>query len=424
MYALYNILLHLTVVVASPFLLLMVLFNRYNLRQRLGSFKSGSEALGGRGVWFHAASMGEVAALATVVDEIKRWCPLVRVAVSTTSATGQRRAKELIPSAEGLFLAPLDLPWAVDRVLRRLQPTSLLLTETELWPNMIVRAKHRGCKVALINGRMSPKSVDRYRRVKGLMSALLDRFDLLCVQTETDRDRFLALGADPERVAVLGNLKFDLLRFLASQTKSTVTRESLGIPSRSKVIVAGSTRPGEEEILLPGYTKVREAQGETVFIMAPRHLDRIGEVERILSNRGMEFTSRSRTDNTVSIDSGIILLDTMGELTQVYSFADVAFVGGSLVPCGGHNPLEPAMWGVPVLFGPHRDHVRQLTDLLIQQQGGIEIKNGDDFADTVIRLLKDPDERERRGRSALKVVEDHSGVATRTVQVLRHHGVL
>ena len=424
MYTLYNILLHLFCIVFSPILLLMILFNLYDIRQRLGYWALDCDFSPGDGVWFHAASMGEVTALATVIREIKKTLPQTHIAVSTSTVTGQNRSKELIPSADCIFLAPLDIPWAVNRVLRRLRPKALILTETELWPTLIIRSKGRGCKIGLINGRMTEKSARRYEWGKGLIQHTLKCFDLVCVQTESDRDRFIAFGADPGKTVVLGNIKFDLLRFLATLKKTDLTKESLSIAPHSQVVVAGSTRPGEEDIILSSFDRITDSQGDVVLIIAPRHVDRIGEVEQLLIKHRLEFTRRSSIHETAPRHSGVILLDTMGELSQIYSFADIAFVGGSLVPLGGHNPLEPAMWGVPVLFGPHRDNVRQICNLLIEGKGGIEIQDGQEFAAIVLRLLQDEDERKMRGEAALRVVEVNSGVSTRTVQLLHERGVL
>ena len=421
---LYNVFLHLVTVVLSPALFVLILLDKYNIRERLGFWKLPPGDRPEGVVWFHAASMGEVTALATVVDEVKKAHPQLRVAVSTTTISGQNRAMEFIPTAEFVFLAPLDLPWAIQRTLQRLHPSALIITETELWPNTIRMAKACGCRIALINGRMSDTSKTRYRMIKGCITSLLQRFDLLCVQTKIDRDHFIELGAHSEHVFILGNIKLDLLRFLAGQKKSELSKGSFGIPASSKVIVAGSTRPGEEAMLISNYTRIHEAEPATVFIIAPRHLDRLSEVEGLLTEQGLPVSRRTRIDGSTAIDSGILLLDTMGELSSIYSFADLAFVGGSLVPLGGHNPLEPAMWGIPVLFGPYRDNVRQLTDWLLQEQGGIEIRDGDDFTETVIRLLRNPDERKRRGTAALKVVQSKAGVSTRTVQLLQEVGIL
>ena len=424
MYILYNMLLHVIGIILSPLLLVMISLNTYDIRQRLGFWSSVRDTHPENTIWFHAASMGEVTALATVVHEIRRVLPHQHIVVSTTTTTGRNRAKELIASAEGIFLAPLDVPWVVHRVLRRLRPKALILTETELWPNLIVKARGSDCKIALINGRITERTLRRSLRVKGLFRHVLKRFDLLCVQTEVDRDRFQTLGAAGGKIVVLGNLKFDLLQFLTKETGANVTRESLGISPTSKVLIAGSTRPGEEELLVSGYRTIQKALNDTVFIIAPRHLERIGDVEHILTEHGLDFSRRSDLHPHQALRSGIVLLDTMGELSHLYSCTDIAFVGGSLVPLGGHNPLEPAMWGVPVLFGPYRDNIRQLTDLLITEKASIEIRNGDDFGQIALRLLQDPDRRKRMGEAALKVVEANSGVASRTAQLLRERDIV
>lgn len=422
-YLLYNIILHLMILVLSPALLIMMLFNMYNIRERLGFWTVREGQKPEEVVWFHAASMGEVTALATVVDEFHKAYPQLGVAVSTTTTSGQDRARELIPSAAYMFLAPLDIPWAVNRVLRRFQPSALIITETELWPNTIRRAKTSGCQIALINGRMSEKSIAGYRLVKGFMKQILTRLDLLCVQTGVDRDRFVRFGAEPEKTIILGNIKFDQGRSLSGKKKSPWNKGTLGIGPGSRVIVAGSTRPGEEELLMAGFVRIQEAEPSAVLIIAPRHLDRLSEVEQLLTDGGHRYLKRTQIDDFTSIDSGYLLVDTMGELSDMYALADLAFIGGSLVPLGGHNPLEPAMWGIPVLFGPYRDNVRQQTDWLIQEQGGIEIQDARDFAETVLRLLRDPEEREMRGQAALKVVEEHSGISTRTVRFLRDFNI-
>jgi 3-deoxy-D-manno-octulosonic-acid transferase len=421
---LYNFILHLTAVLLSPVLFLLVLLNAYGLRERLGFWTFPGSAGTDRLIWFHAASVGEVTALATVVDVLMKSDPQARIVVSTTSASGRTRAAELIPGAAHVFLAPLDAPWPIRRVLRRLQPSAFIVTETELWPNTIRLAGGYGCRIGMINGRLSEKSVKRYRRIRGSISRLLQQFDVLCVQTELDRDRFLALGAGPDRIAVLGNIKLDLHRSILAAGKAPVSRKALGIAEEARVIVAGSTRPGEEEMLISAYPRIREAEPKTVLIIAPRHLDRLPEVEQLLQERGLGFARRTAMDGSQNLEAGLLLLDTMGELSSLYSLADIAFVGGSLVPLGGHNPLEPAMWGIPVLFGPYRDNVRQLTDWLLESQGGVEIRDSASLAESAVRLLGDPEERQRRGRAALKVVESKTGASTRTVRFLKSRGVL
>jgi 3-deoxy-D-manno-octulosonic-acid transferase len=261
--------------------------------------------------------------------------------------------------------------------------------------------------------------------MKGILVSLVKKLDLLCVQTEMDGERFSTFGADREKITVLGNLKFDLLQYLAMERGSKPTRSSFGISPEAKVIVAGSTRPGEEKIWLSAFKQIANKMGKVVLILAPRHLDRIAEIESLLTMEGLAYSKRSQIDVAAAGESGgIILLDTMGELLQVYSFADVAFVGGTLASFGGHNPLEPAMWGIPVLFGPHRDNIRDISNLLLQEGGCIEVTDDGDISETVLHLLQHSDERRMRGEAARRVVEANAGVARKTAQLLQERGTV
>ncbi len=420
----YNIGIHIVAIVLSPILLVLFGLNRCGLRQRLGFWGKRTPVPDGRVVWCHAASMGEITALAPIARDIMEMCPDTSIAVTTTSATGLARARELMPFASLINLAPLDFPWAIRRVLKFLQPTSLILIETELWPNMIITARRRGCHVALINGRMSDSSARGYRLARGFFSSLLGKLDLLCIQTDADRERFAAFGVDQKMMATLGNLKYDLLYFLARQHGPKPRRSSFGITPETKVIVAGSTRPGEEAIWLAAFPRIAAETDKVILILAPRHLDRIGQIEHLLAEAGLTCRKRSEMDGSSVFDSGIILLDTMGELLQVYSLADVAFVGGTLAPFGGHNLLEPAMWSVPVLFGPYQDNVHDIASLLLQEGGGIEVRDDDDIVRTVLHLLRNPDVRRSQGQAAYRIIEAKAGVSKKTVRLLQERGIL
>jgi 3-deoxy-D-manno-octulosonic-acid transferase len=351
-------------------------------------------------------------------------CPNTAIAVTTTSATGLRQARELMPFASSITLAPLDVPWAIRRVLQFLQPAALILIETELWPNMITMARRRGCPVALVNGRMSDNSVRSYRWARGFFSRLLGKLDLVCVQTEADRERFAGFGVSQEKMATLGNLKYDLLYFLSRKHGPKPTRSSFGISPQARVIVAGSTRPGEEAIWLRAFRRIAAEKDPVILILAPRHLDRIGQIENLLAETGLTFRKRSEIDASGILESGILLLDTMGELLQVYSLADVAFVGGTLAPFGGHNLLEPAMWSVPVLFGPYQDHVRDIAALLLQEGAGIEVNDDDDIVRAVSHLLDHPEVRRSKGQAAYRIIEGKAGVSKKTVRLLQERGIL
>ena len=378
MYYIYNLLLYMSFIGVLPLIFLWVILNSQGMRERLGFLPPETLAKfrDRPTVWIHAASVGEVGVVAALVPELKRVRPGWGIAVSTMTTTGYRRARELIKGVDLIFHAPLDLPPIIRRVLKELNPVLFLLTETELWPNLVLEAKGFGVRVALVNGRVSPRSSWRYGLVRGLMERTLAGFALFCVQTEEDRDRLLHLGADPRKVSVIGNLKFDLIRLLNERVDPEVMHRSLCISDASRVLVAGSTRQGEEEEVVEAYLKIRDrlGDGNVVLILAPRHLNRVGEVEQILAKKGVIFHRRTPHSPISPIEEGVLILDTLRELAAVYVIADAAFVGGSLMPYGGHNPLEPAACGVPVLFGPHMDHTRKSAELLLESGGDIMVE--------------------------------------------------
>lgn len=426
MYYVYNFLLHIIVIVATPVIFLWTMFNHQGMRERLGFLPKGSliSLRQRRAIWFHAASMGEVGVVATVVPEVRKAKPNRAIVVSTMTTTGYQRAKQLIQDADLIFHAPLDVPIIIQSILHRLNPVALILTETEMWPNLILEARKFGSHIALINGRISPRSFHCYRLMRKFMSQVLAKFDLFCMQTSEDRDRIISLGANPQRTNVIGNLKFDLLRFLRRSVGPSHIRRPFCLSTISKVLVAGSTRPGEEEIIVDVYLKAQKWLENLVLILAPRHLKRIGEVEHLLVRKGVDFHRRTLHPWTSPMEKGVLLLDTMGELPTVYAIADLAFVGGSLVPLGGHNPLEPAVYGIPVLFGPYMDHTRESADLLLKAGGAITIEDTLDFAENVIRILHDSEERKQRGEAAFKAVANGCGASIKTVDLLIENGVI
>jgi len=273
MYYIYNLLLYMSFIGVLPLIFLWVILNSQGMRERLGFLPPETLAKfrDRPTVWIHAASVGEVGVVAALVPELKRVRPGWGIAVSTMTTTGYRRARELIKGVDLIFHAPLDLPPIIRRVLKELNPVLFLLTETELWPNLVLEAKGFGVRVALVNGRVSPRSSWRYGLVRGLMERTLAGFALFCVQTEEDRDRLLHLGADPRKVSVIGNLKFDLIRLLNERVDPEVMHRSLCISDASRVLVAGSTRPGEEEEVVEAYLKIRDrlGDGNVVLILAP-----------------------------------------------------------------------------------------------------------------------------------------------------------
>ena len=421
MYFIYNMLWIILLILASPYMLVLALLGKERIKDRLGWPALNTKSSIERPIWIHAASVGEIAVVASLVPELKKVRPRAPIAVSTTTTTGLSRARQIVQEADFTFAAPLDTGWCVRRVFRQLDPTALLLVETELWPHLIRSAKRNGCAVAIVNGRLTDRGYPRYQRFKGIVSRILTQIDFLCVQSEKAKARFVALGAPLDRIGITGNVKIDLLKGMPADVQTV--RQDLRIPAKAKVIVAGCTREGEEPILLDGFIQMQAQLEPVVFVLAPRHLRRVPEIERELKKRDLSYVKRSQMGPQEVIQP-VLLLNTMGELSRVYAAADVAFVGGSLVIIGGrgHNPLEPAALGVPVLFGPYMQ--QEGSEALLKSGAAIQIDNANQFAKEVTQLLENPNERRRRGAAGQKVIQDAQGAARRTVELLVHHGIL
>ncbi|NTV53177.1 MAG: 3-deoxy-D-manno-octulosonic acid transferase [Candidatus Firestonebacteria bacterium] len=421
MYWVYNLILRCGALLAAPWVIGVLPFLpkwRRGFWARLGFYsrdlRESLADLPRPRVWFHASSVGELSAVAPIAASLKERHPNLAVVVSTMTQNGYRLIEEKIPAMSQKMLAPLDFPGAVKRALRAVEPDILVIAETEIWPNLLRQAKRFGCQLALVNGRMSEKSFRGYARLGVWLRDVLDRFDVLAMQSEGDAERYLKLGANAQRVKITGNAKFDAVSADISRELSSELRLSRERP----VWVAGSTRPGEEEIILDAFALVRAEVPDAVLILAPRHLERLGEVEKMLTARRLDFTTRSRVP-TELLDFPIVLLDTLGELAKIYGLGRVAFVGGSLVPLGGHNPLEPAGLGVPVLFGPHTEHFTKAAEILLERGAAGVVHNTVDLAAAVVFFLRDPEASRRRGEAAQQAVASHRGAAGQTATLLQ-----
>jgi 3-deoxy-D-manno-octulosonic-acid transferase len=370
-------------------------------------------------LWLHAVSVGEVLAVSRLVQEIEADLSSYSIFISTTTRTGQELARARF-GAERVFYCPLDLPWAVRSYLNALQPRMLILAETEFWPNLLNGCFRRDIPVIVVNARISDRSWPRYRMLQRLWRSILGRLSRVLAQTETDAQRLVALGCDPERVSVSGNLKFDVRA--AKQATATTLLKEFGKGRR--FLVAGSTLEGEEAALLAAWSRLLAAEPNLVMVLAPRHPERFAAVSALLQSSGAVWTKRSgweqNSTTTVSpLKPGqIVLLDTIGELASVYSIAAVAFVGGALIPAGGHNPLEPAQFGVPIVMGPHYANFSAITDDL-RAQNAIRIASKDDLADSIVALLANPSEAQAMGERARHVFEQQAGATARSIEAIR-----
>jgi len=329
-----------------------------------------------------------------------------------------------MPSVAGRFYLPLDWRWAVRAALKRIRPTVLVIAETELWPNLLRAAHEFGAQVFLVNARMSERSFRRYCLARPFMRYVFEHVDGICAQTQTDLERFRQLGARPEGLEWAGNLKFDAQPPQLAELTRLLGRVLTSI-ERSPVIVAGSTMPGEEPLVLQAWEKIRAAHSKALLILAPRHPARFEEVAGILAGAGRSFVRRTaleaREDALAQQLAGveILLLDTIGELAGIFELADVVFMGGSLVPTGGHNLLEPAYWSKPILFGPHMDNFHDIAQLFLQAGAAMQVQDADGLAEAVLRLWGDGVTRRQLGERAKQVLERESGATPRVLNHIR-----
>jgi 3-deoxy-D-manno-octulosonic-acid transferase len=375
--------------------------------------KQGSLADGGRPlIWLHAVSVGEVLALTRLVQVLEAALPGYQIAVSTTTRTGQALARERF-GANRVFYCPLDLPWAVRAYLDAIKPHLLVLAETEFWPNLLHGCFRRGIPVAVVNARISNRSWPRYRSMRRLWRHLLSRLSRVLAQSPTDADRLIAIGCRPECVSVAGNLKFDV----RTAEEAEATRILKSLTTGLRLVVAGSTLEGEEAVLLAEWPRLLAANPQLVMVLAPRHPERFGAVAALLEKSGKLWCKRSDWTSRLArpLRPGeIVLLDTIGELASLYSLASVAFVGGSLVPAGGHNPLEPAQFGVPIVMGPHYANFAAITDSL-READALRIAGEDDLATALIGLINDRSLAVAMGARAIEVFERQAGATDRCV---------
>jgi 3-deoxy-D-manno-octulosonic-acid transferase len=417
----YNVALLAALVIGSPWWLWrMATTQKYRegLLERLGRVRvrmDGGEPV----IWLHAVSVGEVLAVSRLVAELDRSMRGYRIVVSTTTRTGQAVARERFGSNR-VFYCPLDLPWAVRAYLNVLRPSLFVLAETEFWPNILSGCFQRGIPVAVVNARISDRSWPRYLRLRGLWTPFLRRLSKVLAQSELDAERLKAMGCAPQRVSVAGNLKFDV----RAAEEADATRQLKARGAELRFVVAGSTLEGEEAALLEAWPQLLEADPKLVLVIAPRHPERFEAVAALIKSSGIPWVQRSawkgNTPGELKQFSGgeVVLLDTIGELASVYSLAAAAFVGGSLIPAGGHNPLEPAQFGVPIVMGPHYSNFRAITDDLLAHDA-VRIATQEDLAATLGDLVLDRAAAEGMGMRGKQVFDQQAGATARCVDALR-----
>ena len=442
-YFLYSLLLAVAMLLSLPYWLYQMLRHgkyRRGFAERLGSVPArlggpsgtlaenpaaerSSISRPGPVIWVHAVSVGEVLAVSGLIEEMRRCFPRHRIFITTTTDTGQDLARKRFGDAN-VFYFPLDLAFAIRPYLQALRPELVVIAETEFWPNFLRLAHASGAQIAVVNARISDRSWPNYRRFRALLQKELENIDLFLAQTNEDSSRLQSIGALPGRVQVTGNLKFDINLATASPLLADL-RKAVAESGSSPVLVCGSTVEGEEPLLLKAFENVLVAHPRALMILAPRHPERFDAVAALLTQMELPFQRRTlwhmseTTDAGDRLVGGVLLVDTIGELAALYALADVAFVGGSLVPHGGHNIIEPAQHGVAIVVGNHTENFRDIVSLF-QSRDAVRIVGMAELPLALMELLANPAERAALGRRAAETMRSQTGATRRTVEALQN----
>lgn len=390
------------------------------LQDRIGRLPAGVNPGRRRSIWIHAVSVGEVLAARALVAPLRDAYPAHRLLLSTTTASGQLVARQAGRALDAVFYAPLDMKPFVARALDRAAPDVLVLIDTEIWPNLLRACRRRGVRTVLVNGRMSDRSYRRYRLVRPFMRQVLAGLDRVCAQNAAWGRRFRDLGVPAERLTVTGSLKFEAAGGADEDPRAgdgTLLRR-FGFVAGRPVVIAASTLRGEEEHVLRAFAGVRRAVPGAVLIIAPRHPERFTEAGRIAAGQGFAVVRRTALEAGAAPAADVVILDTIGELARLFRIATVVFVGGSLVPAGGHNLLEPAAFGKAIVFGPHMENFAEIASLFVARDAAWQVGSGQELGAALATLVADADRRATLGAAARALIEDNRGAGGRTLAVI------
>ncbi len=424
MYLVYSFVTLVGFVLVSPYFLYQAVRHRKyvgSLSQRLGNLPAGINVDGERSIWIHAVSVGEALTARALVSELRARHPTLRLYLSTTTMAGHQVARQGLQHVDAVFYFPFDWAFIVRRTLDIVSPRVFVMMETEIWPNLLRLCRARGVRTVVVNGRISSRSYPRYRLIRPFFRRVLSDVDRFCMQSEESARRLIDLGADPSRVTVTGSLKFESLEVPSvvahAKPRQRVLRFFRVSPSRV-VVVAGSTMRGEEMSVLRAFARLKSAVPGALAVIAPRHPERFDEVETMSRDAG--FVTVRRTDLPIDAEprADVVVLDTLGELAQVYQVATAVFVGGSLVDHGGHNILEPAIFGKPIVFGPHMQNFQEIADAFIANGAAVQVHSARDLEDALLALVTDPVRRARLGAAARALVEANRGAREKTLAVI------
>ena len=419
MHVLYSVAIVVLAVVLSPwFLYQAIRYRKYigSVAQRMGYLPVSFNLDGDDSIWIHAVSVGEALTARALIGDLRERYPNLKLFLSTTTLTGQQIAARL-QDVDAVFFLPFDLPPFVNRTLRLVRPRLFVMMETEIWPNLLHACRRAHVKTMLVNGRISSRSYSRYRLVRPFFRRVLADVDRFCMQSDESARRIVDLGADPARVTVTGSLKFDSLESpaaAAGRGEGRVLRY-FRIPATRPVFMAASTVKGEEGPVLAAFAAVRRVHPSTLLIMAPRKPERFAEAEALARAEGLRVVRRNELAVDAEPRADVIILNTIGELAHLFQVATVVFMGGSLVDQGGHNILEPAVHGKPIVFGPHMTNFAEIAETFLRNQAAVQANTPTELASAVSRLVGDPVERARLGAAARALVEANRGAKRRTL---------
>ena len=424
MHALYTVVIVVLAVLLSPWFAYQAIRYRKHigsLAQRMGYLPVSFNLDGDQSIWIHAVSVGEALTARALVTDLKSRYPGLRIFLSTTTLTGQQVARTRLPDVDAVFFFPIDWPPFVRRTLRLVRPRLFIMMETEIWPNLLRACRRRGVKTMLVNGRISSRSYPRYRFARPFFRRVLADVDRFCMQSEESARRIIDIGADPARVTVTGSLKFDSLETPAAVAAGRGAGRVLRyfrLPASRLVFMAASTVKGEEDAVLAAYAAVRRAHPTALLVLAPRKPERFGDADALARAEGLRVVRRTELAVDAEPRADVVILDTIGELAHLFQVATVVFVGGSLVDHGGHNILEPAVHGKPIVFGPHMQNFAEIAAAFLREQAAVQVHDGGALVTTVVRLMGDPVERARLGAAARALVEANRGAKPRTLDAI------
>jgi 3-deoxy-D-manno-octulosonic-acid transferase len=419
MFILYDLIFVIFAIIYLPCFLIKKKLHR-GIIQRLG-FVSINSSFNGS-IWIHAVSVGEAKIAGTLVKQIRKSCPGQKIAISTVTPTGNRIVNSFRTENDFVFYLPFDLSFITKRVIRKLKPGICIIVETEIWPNLITQLNKMNVPIVLVNARISDRSFLGYRMIKPLIKFILSKINLFCVQSNRDAQRLSVLGVPADKLEITGNMKYDILDLADFKIDYAGLRLRLGLSQEQRLLVAGSTHPGEEEIILDVYGRLINEFPGLRLLIAPRHPERASQIEGLVNRSGFSSVLISKLDRQTDRPTDrqtIFVLDTIGHLIPFYAAADIVFVGGSLIRKGGQNILEPAFFSKTIIFGPHMFNFRDISDLFLSKGAARMVHGQEELLKEIRFLLSNASEFEIMGRRARQLVLENQGTTRRNVEFIR-----